>query len=90
MIQIENLQNLPKLYDTEDTPEDEKILQIKFYDINSNWQWYLVEYNPNEKIAFGYVIGHEKEWGYFSLQELDEIPTIIQDDAFQPIMFKDL
>ncbi len=36
--------------------------------------WYLTEYDPIEKIAFGYVIGLQTdEWGHVSLTELESI-----------------
>ena len=85
---------LPELYETENIDVDEKILQIKYISIYSDWEWYLVEYNKDTKIAFGYVIGQEKEWGYFSLEEFQEINDenlkIIRDEQFTKIKFKDL
>ncbi|MEA3352415.1 MAG: hypothetical protein U9Q33_01165 [Campylobacterota bacterium] len=79
---------LPKLYDTEDILTDKKILHIRFIAIFSNWEWYLCEYDNNTKRAFGYVKGHEAEWGYFSLTEFQEINDenlkIIRDENFKP------
>ena len=86
----EIMEGLPTLYQTEDTATDEKILIMRFYELNTDQQWFLCEYSHEEKIAFGYVIGHENEWGYFSLQEMEDIHTILQDKEFQPITFKDL
>jgi hypothetical protein len=80
----------PSLYATEDLKADDKILQARFYEPSSNWVWYLTEYDPNENLAFGYVIGFEQEWGYFSLTEMQEIPTILRDKSFVAIYFKDL
>ena len=87
-------QTLPKLYETEDIKTNNKILRVKYIAVNSSWEWYLVEYNKDTKIAFGYVIGHEKEWGYFSLKEFQELNkdglSIIRDKTFQPIEFMEL
>ena len=85
---------LPKLYETENIKIDNKILHIRYISIYSNWEWYLIEYNPDTKIAFGYVKGFENEWGYFSLQEFQELNNenlkIIRDESFTPITFKEL
>ena len=79
---------LPKLYDCEDTPTNEMMLRIRFYDTNSTWEWYLIEFEPETNIAFGYVCGFEKEWGYFSIDELSSISSIKRDNDFQPITFE--
>lgn len=85
---------LPKLYETEKIPTKEKILYVRYISIFSNWEWYLCEYDSNKKLAFGYVQGHEKEWGYFSLIEFQDINNnnlmIIRDESFTPIKFKEL
>lgn len=38
----------------------------------SSWTWYVVEYDPEQRICFALVIGHEREFGYFSLEELEQ------------------
>lgn len=78
---------LPRLYDTEDTLTDEMVIRIRYYDVNSSWEWLLIEYEPESKTAFGYVKGFENEWGYFSLEEMQSIPSIVRDENFQPIRF---
>jgi len=30
---------------------------------NGSWDWYVAGYDPDEDIAFGYVMGLENEWG---------------------------
>ena len=47
------------------------IIIAKFFDPTSSWTWYATEYNPQTKIFFGLVDGFEKEWGSFSLEELE-------------------
>ncbi len=85
---------LPALYETENIPTHKKILHIRYIAIFSNWEWYLCEYDKDTKTAFGYVKGFENEWGYFSLQEFQEINDenlkIIRDENFTPIQFKEL
>jgi hypothetical protein len=58
---------LPRLY------KGTQIAYVKFFTPWSNWTWYACEYDPEEKVFFGYVEGLEKEWGYFSLQELESV-----------------
>jgi len=82
--------NLPRLYDTEDTKIGDKIVYVRYYEINSGWQWFLTEYDPNERLCFGYVKGFCNEWGYFSLNEMEQIDTIFRDEIFKPKKFSQL
>lgn len=53
----------------------DQIVIAKFFNPTGAGTWYATEYNPEEKTFFGYVslFGDEcDEWGYFSLQELEE------------------
>ncbi len=63
----------PKLYQTEETPAEEKIVIAKYFHPFSSWTWYAVEYDPDNRLFFGLVDGGEKEWGYFSLDELESV-----------------
>ena len=69
----EILNKLPALNTTEKIPIPEKIVQVKYFTPWTNWTWYAVEYSPEDKTFFGLVYGLEKEWGYFSLDELESI-----------------
>jgi len=88
---------LPALYTTEETRVDEKVLLVKFFDPYTQWTWYTCEYDPEERLFFGYVVGQEKEWGEFSLDELESLmmpdnvtPRVERDVNFAPTIFKDL
>jgi hypothetical protein len=82
---------LPALYSSEDTPLADKKVIVKFFALGSSWTWYAVEYDPEEKIFFGLVDGHEKEWGYFSLEELESLNGgINRDFYFTPCKVSDL
>lgn len=61
---------LPPLYGTEHAPD--VMAQVKYFTPWTNWTWYGVEFD-GEDLFFGYVEGFEKEWGYFSLSELEAI-----------------
>lgn len=69
----EILSRIPGLYETEETPLEEKTVHVKFFTPWSNWTWYATEYDPKEGLFFGLVEGFEKEWGYFSLAELESV-----------------
>jgi hypothetical protein len=64
--------SLPALYAQEHVSDP--IVHVKFFTPDSSWTWYATEGSTNgdDFIFFGYVIGHEREWGYFSLSELEE------------------
>ena len=63
---------LPPLYANEGQGE-EAIAQVKFFTPWTNWTWYVTEYDPVERLCFGVVVGPEREFGYFSLAELEDI-----------------
>ena len=88
---------LPPLYATEETPIWDKMVYAKFFDPYTQWTWFVCEYDPIRRLFFGYVVGQEKEWGEFSLDELESLkmpdgttPRIERDVNFAPIIFKDL
>ena len=60
---------IPALYATEDKPEACAV--VKFFSPYSRWTCWAFEYDPDDQIFFGLVDGMEREWGYFSLTELD-------------------
>jgi len=86
---------LPALYATENVKPDDKICQVKFFDPCGGWTWLAVEYDPVEKLFFGWVDGFEAEWGYFSLDELASVRNrmglgIERDLYFTPKPMKEI
>lgn len=87
---------LPALYSTENIKTENKVVVVKYFTPFSSWTWYGVEYDPKEKLFFGWVVGFEKEWGYFSLDEFEEVNKdspvlkIERDMYFKPTKMKDL
>lgn len=69
----EILKKIPPIYAQDSLPEEEKVIHVKFFTPWAGWTWYGLEYDPEEQIFFGYVEGLEKEYGYFSLKELEQI-----------------
>jgi hypothetical protein len=60
--------SIPLLYSQQDTSDPE--VKAKFFTPDARWTFYVLEYDPEERIFFGLVDGFEKELGYFSLDEL--------------------
>ncbi len=66
---IELREKLPSLYSQEH--EEDPLVICKFFTPDSNWTFYAVEFD-GEDLFFGWVVGFEKELGYFLLSELVE------------------
>ncbi|MGE3466342.1 MAG: DUF2958 domain-containing protein [Pyrinomonadaceae bacterium] len=64
---------LPKL--REQAGSKDPTVFAKFFFPASGWTWFVTEgeENGNDFLFFGYVIGFEPEWGYFSLSELESV-----------------
>lgn len=83
---------LPKLYETEHVPLTDKLALAKFFHPVSGWEWYPIEYDGVDTF-FGLVVGHETEFGYFSLEELSQAGyglPIERDRYFKPTQIQDL
>lgn len=85
---------LPYYGSTTKTPLPEKIAIVKFFHPLSNWTWYAIEYDPVDRVFWGWVVGHEKEFGPFSLDEMEQTKVkglgMERDRSFQPTKIKDL
>lgn len=83
---------IPPLYSTEEVPLNEKVAVVKFFDPYGYWRWYVIEGQEQEDgdwLFFGLVDGIEREYGYFTLRELESIefmgtPRIERDLFFSP------
>ncbi len=88
---------IPNLYETDWKDDSEVIVRARYYDLFSSWEWYLLEADIQEDeriLCFGLVNGHERELGYFTINELIDInkkfPRISRDEDFQQISYKEL
>lgn len=90
--------NLPPLDSTDSTPFAEKAIHARLFALGSAATWLLAEYDPLEGIAFGYAdlfgqgVAGGAEWGYLSIEELEElrflgIPRVEVDAHFTPKPF---
>jgi hypothetical protein len=72
------------LYSQEEVKEPKVI--AKFFNPQGSATWYLTEYCPERKLAFGYVTGlGSDELGYISMEELETMEQhgiIIEKDIY--------
>jgi len=83
---------LPALYAQSECSD--AIAYIKFFTPDSNWTWYITEFD-GEDTFFGLVVGFDEELGYFSLSELQEyrgaLGIVIERDLhFKPTQLSQL
>ena len=69
--------------------------EVKLFNPCGIGTWYFSELNPDTNVAFGLCELHEKELGYVSIDELEEIELpfflkIERDLYYQPTHFSDL
>lgn len=73
------------------------IVVARFFNPTGAGTWLATEYNPEERVFFGYVSifgDHNDEWGYFGLDELEQFKGqfglgIERDLHFTECRFKD-
>ena len=68
---------------------------VKWFSPDSNWTWYVAEYDPETGDCFGLVDGLEKELGYFNLKEIQKVKgrfglSVERDRLFEPTPLLDL
>ena len=90
----ERLNQMPSLYSTQDTPLQKKEVWLHFF--IGGCDWWAVEFDhEGGDIFFGFVIGFEPEFGYFSLSELESVRgplglPIERDLHFKPKSLEEL
>ena len=75
--------------------ESDPVAVVKFFTPWTYWTWYATDYDPVEKVFFGYVQGHENELGSFSLEELKSLKgpaglRVERDLYFKPTRLSEL
>ena len=68
---------------------------IKWFTPDSNFTWYVMEYNPETGECFGLVEGLEKEFGYFNINEIKTLRgkfglPVERDTYFETTSVKEL
>lgn len=64
---------LPPLYSQEEVADP--VVRVRFFDPCGSWTWYVTEgqREGSDFRFFGLVNGHEEEFGYFLLSELQSV-----------------
>jgi len=89
-------QQIPKLYSQEKVTTPDKMVYAKFFFPAADWTWFVTEgeQEDGDFIFFGFVVGFEEEWGYFTLNELQNINIqllkVERDLHFKPGKFADI
>ena len=75
LIKQEEIDKLDKQGEMEDL--EYKPIAMKFFLPTTNWRWYVLEAKKekDDVIFFGLVEGNYREYGYFSLSELENLTT---------------
>lgn len=87
---------IPRLYSQESVKTKDKTVYAKFFFPAGNWTWFVTEgeQEDGDYVFFGFVIGFEEEFGYFTLNELENINinglTVERDLFFKPGKFRDV
>ena len=73
LLPIELRQQLPKLHGQ--AGNDDHFVYLKYFFPAGNWTWFVTEGAPcgDDFLFYGFVIGLDQEWGYFTLKQLEEI-----------------
>lgn len=66
------LNKIPALYGQKGKGE-EAVVYVKWFCPWNQLTWYATELDPNTGTAFGLVVGHETELGYFDINKLQAI-----------------
>ena len=85
---------IPKMYSDEDTKLEDKIVYAKFFTPDSNWTWFILEWDGKDTL-FAMVHGLEKELGYVSITELEEVKgpmglKVERDLYFTPTKYSEI
>lgn len=68
-------EKIPKLYETEETPTEKKMIYRKYELASRGFYWLIAELDPERNLAFGYAnLADDQmaEWGYIDVRELLE------------------
>jgi len=86
---------IPEFYSGEDIELEEKIIYAKFFLADANFTWYILEFDKKSNTFFALVDGLDRELGYVSLDELEQVRGhmglhIERDLYFTPVKYGEL
>jgi len=58
---------------SQDGKKGQAVVLARYFTPYSNYTWYMLEFDPTTGDAFGYIVGPEPEYGYFNVNELQNI-----------------
>lgn len=65
-------------------PSNKKAI-IRYYREDNNWNWYVVEYDPDTQTFYGLIDTVNKRWGIFALRDFQELnkkkPSTVKRDS---------
>ena len=85
-------EDIPKLYETENIPFEEKVIYRRYRIKEIGFYWLIAELDKKSNIAFGYAnLNNDAfaEWGYISIEELHEVGARLDED-WKPCKYKDV
>jgi Protein of unknown function (DUF2958) len=88
-----DLKALPKIGSQEGNLNP--LCKVKLFAPWGMWTWYLIEYDPETRMALALAQGFDDEVGYVSLDELEQIRgplglRIERDRVFKPVPLSEL
>ena len=71
------------------------MVYAKFFLADANFTWYILEYDPQSNTFFALVEGLDRELGYVSLEELEQVRghmglRVERDLYFTPVKYGEL
>lgn len=92
----ELMEEIPPLYSTDNVRYEDKTIYVHYYIPllgAGQFDWWMCEYNPEDRIFYGYANLNDSqnaEWGYISLDELEELGLVVRERNFTPTPAKEL
>ena len=68
----ELLKKLPPIGHSIKSKEEPQAI-VKWFTPDANFTWYVAEYNPENGMCWGLVDGLAKEFGYFTIREIEAL-----------------
>jgi len=84
-------EKIPKLYATEDSPLERKMIYQRYEIKELGFYWLIAELDQKENLAFGYANLNDDElaeWGYIDINELLENSAEL-DKEWKPCTYKE-
>lgn len=81
---------IPEPYSQENAEDPMVYLELRLF--QSSWRWFVTEaqIEGDDVLFFGFVVGFEKEWGYFRLSELRSGDRSLYVILIKPMPFSEL